>query len=199
MGGWCQSGGGHVGELGCWKAMGWGLETTGRRTDLQVPGVGWGAERDPPEAASTLSKDGEGAALRNTCITPNTYNFLQLKDQAGGPGPQRFTLRSWDVAAGSPTWILLEFPQSCHLTTTTITVTVRATSKNPACSQKLSRLPSKWHISLPPPVPFALCHLPGRGLLRTGCPRGWGVGLPSGCWLRGLPLLAVVGLVLPWL
>lgn len=51
--------------------------------------------------------------------------------------------------------------------------------KNPACSQKLSRLPSKWHISLPPPVPFALCHLPGQVLLRTGCPRGWyGGGAP---------------------
>lgn len=35
-----------------------------------------------------------------------------LKVQAGGTLPRRSTLHPWNVAAGSPTWILLEFPQS---------------------------------------------------------------------------------------
>lgn len=148
--------------------------------------MGWGLEDHREQTRPVGSLGGAGKlggtrgkqdALRSSRITHRTYHFLQLKDQSGGPVPQRFTLRSWNVAAGSPTWILLELPQSRHPTTTIITITVTPASRKPACSQKLSRLPSKWHISLPPPVTLALRSLPGWGFLSPGCP-----GCP-GCWL----------------
>lgn len=82
---------------------------------------------------------GKWGALRSPHIT-HTYGVLQLKAQAGGTLPWRSALRRWNVAAGSPTWILLEFHQPCHPTTATITFI--PASRKPACSQKPSCLQS---------------------------------------------------------
>lgn len=165
--GWCRSAGGHDGEVGCWKATGWGLEGHREETRPAVWGGGWRVEVGGGIHRKQLQphlRTGAGWLHRENLppsepppqrLPHHTHPFLQLKDQPGDPVPQRFTLRSWNVAAGSPTWILLEFPQSRHPTTTTIVpITATPASRKPACSQKLSRLPSKW-----PHLP-ATNHLP---------------------------------------
>lgn len=112
-----------------------------------------------------------------------------LKDQAGGAVSQRSTLCPWNVAAGSPTWILLEFPQSHHPTTTAIAVTFIPASRKPVRLQKPSQLQSKW-----PHLPISTCH--SCSLSPAG------VGLPQAQvpWVLAprTPLPAVIGLVLPW-
>lgn len=95
-----------------------------------------------------------------------------LKDQAGGTVPQRSTLCPWNVAAGSPTWILLEFPQSHH--PAAITITFIPVSRKPACLQKLSRLQSKW-----PHHPIPTCHSRSLSPAREGLPQAWVPRVPA--------------------
>lgn len=110
------------------------------------------------------------------------YPLCQPCLAAEGPGWRRCTAEihslSWNVAAGSPTWILLEFPQLHHPTTATITITFIPVSRKPVHSQSHHDFRANGHISPSPPVTLALCPLPGWGFLRPRCP---------GCWPRGPP------------
>lgn len=110
------------------------------------------------------------------------YPLCQPCLAAEGPGWRRCTAEihslSWNVAAGSPTWILLEFPQLHHPTTATITITFIPVSRKPVHSQSHHDFRANGHISPSPPVTLALCPLPGWGSLRPRCP---------GCWPRGPP------------
>ena len=120
---------------------------------------------------------GKHAALGSNRHYPQTYHFLQLKDRAGGPVPQRCSLRSRNVAAGSPTWIWLEFPQSRHPIPppSPSPPPPHLHQENLSVHKSYHDFRANSHISLPPPVTL----LPGRGFLGPGCP-----GCP-GCWLRG--------------
>lgn len=107
-----------------------------------------------------------------------------LKVQAGGTLPRRSPLHPWNVAAGSPTWILLEFPQS---------VTPLPPPLSPPYLHQESLLVHKSHhvfrandhIS-PALLPVPLCPLPGQGFLSPG---RWPEDPPAGCHWPGLPWL----------
>lgn len=108
-----------------------------------------------------------------------------LKVQAGGTVPRRSTLHPWNVAAGSPTWILLEFPQS---------VTPLPPPLSPPYLHQESLLVNKSHhifrandhISLPLlPVPLSvLCQGRASSALDAGPEDP-----PAGCHWPGLPWL----------
>lgn len=196
-----------MGKLAAGRPRGGGQRATGRRPDRQVGGWGWGVGVGVGIHRKQLQphlRTGAGWLHRENLppsepppqrLPHHTYPFLQLKDQPGDPVPQRFTLRSWNVAAGSPTWILLEFPQSRHPHhhhhrhhhRHTCVKKTRLLPKAVTTSEQMATSPCHQ-----PSASLALCPLPGRGFLRPGCP---------GCWLRGLPplLLAVVSLARPWL
>lgn len=190
---------------GTWVLEGHGVGAGGPQGGDRPAGPRWGRGGQvgcwvgSTEAAPTPSKDGGGVvaqgkhdALGNNRHYPQTYHFLQLKDRAGGPVLQRCSLRSRNVAAGSPTWIWLEFPQSRHPIPppSPSPPPPHLHQENLSVHKSYHDFRANSHISLPPPVTL----LPGRGFLGPGCPGC------SGCWLRGpLPLLAVASLLLPWL
>lgn len=117
--------------------------------------------------------------LRSTHVTHCIIHVLQLKDQAGGAVLQRSTLCPWNVAAGSPTWILLEFSQPHHPTTTTITSPSYLCQENLSVRKSHHDFRADGHMSPPAPVTLALCPLPGWGFLRPRCPGCWPQGPPS--------------------
>lgn len=151
---------------------------------------GWGEEPWVGPTAGNLNpiQGGGHGALRSTHVTHYVNRVLQLKDQAGGAVSQRSTLCPWNVAAGSPTWILLEFPQSHQPTTTTIAVTFIPASRKPVHSQKPSQLQSKW-----PHLPISTCHSCSLS------PAGMGLPQAQVSWVLAprTPLPAVIGRVLP--
>lgn len=183
---------GGGGEPGCWSGPEAGVgRPLGGDQACGSQGVGGGAAGGTRPTAGNLNpiQGGGHGALRSTHVTHHVNRVLQLKDQAGGAVSQRSTLCPWNVAAGSPTWILLEFPQSHHPTTTAIAVTFIPASRKPVRSQKPSQLQSKW-----PHLPISTCH--SCSLSPAG------VGLPQAQvpWVLAprTPLPAVIGLVLPW-
>ena len=81
--------------------------------------------------------------------THHTYRVFQLKDQAGALYRRDLLFILGMSLLFLPPWILLEFPQSHHPTTTTITVTFMPASRKPA-PQSCHVFRANGHISLPP-------------------------------------------------
>lgn len=162
--------------------------TTGGKPGLQVLGRARGGG-DPREAIRAPPKEGTGWLPGQTWLPQKHTLCLTVEGPGWGHCAAEIHSPSMDVAAGSPPWTLLEFPQSCHPTTATISITFIPVSRKPACLQKPPRLQNEWPHLPAPARPSCSLPPPGQGFFRPGCP---------GCCPR-TPLLAVTGLSLPWL